>query len=398
MPRILIASILPLALIALMEMTILKTLSALPYWCMVVYIVIATLGYIGALLAITLRGARPIYRPWISNFLVGWSFVALVQKIVLLLLLFVVMLGTMLLSGASVEIAKFIAFGISLIVVAAMVYGITYGKYRYVVEKQEVFFHDLPKSMDGLKVVHISDIHSGTWDSIAGVQKGIDLIQAQEPDLILFTGDLVNISKDEIDPFIHLFKSLQATQGKYAVLGNHDYFGQPRERSLRPAYYEDLYSKFDQMDFDLILNDSRSIDIGEDRMFIAGVENWGHSRYFPKRGDLDKAFANVPDDAFTILMSHDPSHWDLHVKIYDRVIPLTLSGHTHGMQFGINLPFFKWSPVQYRYKQWMGLYNSHGRQLYVNRGFGLLAYPGRVGMSPEVTVLELKCGAGSFKL
>jgi len=144
------------------------------------------------------------------------------------------------------------------------------------------------------------------------------------------------------------------------------------------------------MGFDLIRNDSRILDINDDQLAIVGVENWGHGRYFPKRGDLDQAFTKVPYDLCAILMSHDPSHWDIKVRPYERQVPLTLSGHTHGMQFGINLPFFKWSPVQFRYKRWMGLYQDNGEQLYVNRGFGILGYPGRVGMSPEVTLLTLR--------
>lgn len=384
--------IIPLSLLALLEVTIVRSISSLQEGYLWTYLGISILGYIGGVLAITTRTNRPIDRPRMTNLLVGWSFIALVQKIVLLLLLLLVVISSYLLSDASVEIAKLVVFWVSLMVVAAMLYGITYGKYRYVVEEQDVFFSDLPRALDGLKVIQISDIHAGTWDSVAGVQKGIDLIKAQDPDLILFTGDLVNGNKDEIDPFIHLFASLKATHGKYAVLGNHDYYGQPRERELRPAYYEDLYRKYEDMGFDLINNDSRSIDIGGERLYIAGVENWGHGKYFPKRGDIDKAMINVPEEAFTILMSHDPSHWDLHVKNHRRKIPLTLSGHTHGMQFGINLPFLKWSPVQYRYKHWMGLYESEGRRLYVNRGFGLLAYPGRVGMSPEVTVLHFRKG------
>ena len=380
----------PLSLLVLLEFIIIGTINTDPSWELWAYLLIAVTGYLGAVLGLPTLSTRPLDRNSFSNFLIGFSLIALTQKVILTLFFAVIMLGSFFFSEGLIVHAYAAVFIISLVVVIAMIYGITYGKYRYVTEDVALSFIDLPTDLEGLNVVHISDIHAGTWDSIAGVKKGIKLIQDQNPDLILFTGDLVNTNKDEIDPFIHLFASLEARYGKYAVLGNHDYYGQPRERELRPAYYEDLYSKYDRMGFDLMLNDSRTIDIGSDKLHIVGVENWGHGRYFPKRGDLDEALSNVPEDEFIILMSHDPSHWNLKVKIHPRFIPLTLSGHTHGMQFGINLPFFKWSPVQYRYKQWMGLYESEGRQLYVNRGFGLLGYPGRVGMSPEVTVLRLK--------
>jgi len=286
--------------------------------------------------------------------------------------------------------ALLIVFGVSILPFLAMIYGIIWGKYRYVVEHVTVDYESLPDSFDGLKIVQISDVHSGTWDSLKGVERGIRLIEEQEPDVIVFTGDLVNADKDEIDPFMHLFARLSAPKGKFAVLGNHDYYGQPRDKSQRQAYYDDFFAKYKKMGFDLILNDSRIITKGSDEINLIGVENWGSGRYFPKRGDLDLATQKVKNGAFSILLSHDPSHWTLKVQPHTHHFHLTLSGHTHGRQFGINLPFFKWSPVQYRYKQWMGLYEQAGQYLYVNRGFGLLAYPGRVGMSPEVTLITLR--------
>jgi len=388
--RILLASIVPLSLLALLEITIFRSISSLPVWCKIAYVAIALMGYIGGVLAISQRGVRPIHRSAPVNFLVGWSFVSVTQKVALIIFFLIALIASSFLDPGTAYLVKLGAFILSLGLVLAMTYGLTYGKYRYVKEERDVHFDELPTDLEGLKVVHISDIHSGTWDSKEGVQKGIDLINAQQPDLILFTGDLVNTNKDEIDPFIEQFASLKARYGKYAILGNHDYYGQPREKELRPFYYQDLYGKIERMGFDLILNDSRKVVIGEDTLFLAGVENWGHGRFFPKRGDLDEAFAEVPAEGFTILMSHDPSHWDLKVRKFDRKVPLTLSGHTHAMQFGINLPFFKWSPVKYRYRYWMGLYESDNEKLYVNRGFGVLGYPGRVGMSPEVTVLNLR--------
>ena len=270
-----------------------------------------------------------------------------------------------------------------------MVYGIIWGKYRFRLEEVDLHFQDLPDAFDGLKLVQLSDAHSGTWDSVRGVEKGIRLIEKVAPDLIVFTGDLVNADKDEVNPFMDLFKRLKAPFGKYAVLGNHDYYGQPRDSALRPAYYDDFFSKYRYMEFDLILNDHRKIEKDGKRINLIGVENWGSGRFFPKKGDLELATQQVDPDEFSILLSHDPSHWDLKALQFPQHFHLTLSGHTHGMQFGINLPFFKWSPVQYRYKRWMGLYEEAGQFLYVNRGFGVLGFPGRVGMSPEVTLIRL---------
>jgi len=256
-----------------------------------------------------------------------------------------------------------------------------------------MIFPDLPQAFDGFKIVQISDVHSGSWDSVKQVQRGINIIAGQQADMIVFTGDMVNTNKDEIDPYIHLFAELEAPFGKYAILGNHDYYGQPREANLRPAYYEDFFHKFKQMGWDLILNDNRTISKEEESIKLLGVENWGEGRYFPKRGDLDQALQGVSKDDFTVLLSHDPTHWDHHVKGHDKHIHLTLSGHTHGMQFGINLKWLKWSPVQYRYKKWIGTYEERGQKLYINRGFGYLAFPGRVGMWPEITVITLKRGS-----
>ena len=284
-----------------------------------------------------------------------------------------------------------LAAGVASIPLTTMLYGITKGKYRYTVNKVKVAFKDLPKAFEGFKIVQISDIHSGSFDSISEVARGVAMVNEQNPDLVLFTGDLVNSSKDEIDPYIDVFKKLKGKFGQFAVLGNHDYYGVPRtgKESDVQAYWSDFFSKFKAMNLQLLNNESRRIEKDGSYLQLLGVENWGASRYFPKRGDLDKSLMNCADDDFCVLMSHDPSHWDEKVLSHKKHIHLTLSGHTHGMQFGVNLPNFKWSPVQYRYPRWMGLYKEAGQYLYVNRGFGFLAFPGRVGMWPEITVLEL---------
>ncbi|MEN0047965.1 MAG: metallophosphoesterase, partial [Bacteroidota bacterium] len=269
-----------------------------------------------------------------------------------------------------------------------MLYGITKGKYRYTVNKVKLNFPDLPKAFDGFKIVQISDIHSGSFDDVDKVAEGVAMVNEQAADLLLFTGDLVNSDKDEINPYIDIFKKLEAKEGKYAVLGNHDYYGAPKNDSELDAYWKDFFSKYEQMGFRLMNNENTRIERDGEQIRLLGVENWG-APPFPQIGDLDKALNNVQEDEFCVLMSHDPTHWEHRVLPNKKKIHLTLSGHTHGMQFGINLPGLKWSPVQYRYKRWIGLYEEAKQYLYINRGFGFLAFPGRVGMWPEITVIEL---------
>lgn len=271
----------------------------------------------------------------------------------------------------------------------SLLYGITIGKYRFVVNKLQLGFKELPQNFNGFKVLQISDIHAGSFDSIESVTKGIELINQQDADIVLFTGDLVNMDKNEILPYIQTFKRIKAKFGKFAVLGNHDYIGMDRSDDPH-QYLEDLISIFNEMGFRLLLNESTPIELNGEKIYVAGVENWGRDRWFPRKGDLNKALLNVPNDAFTILMSHDPTHWDETVKKHSRIIPLTLSGHTHGMQFGIDLCGLQWSPVKYRYPQWKGLYEENDRKLYVNIGFGFIGFAGRVGMWPEISVFELQ--------
>ncbi|MEM9849563.1 MAG: metallophosphoesterase [Bacteroidota bacterium] len=280
------------------------------------------------------------------------------------------------------------AAGIAAVPFLGMLYGITKGKYAYTVNKVTLNFPDLPKAFSGFKIVQISDIHSGSFDNPTKVAEGVAMVNAQQPDLILFTGDLVNADKDEINPYLDIFRKLAAPEGKYCVLGNHDYYGAPQDQAASKAYWKDFYSKYEQMGFRLMNNEHAYIERAGEKICLLGVENWG-APPFPQIGDLDKALKNVRADDFCVLMSHDPTHWEHRVLPNEKKIHLTLSGHTHGMQFGINLPGMKWSPVQYRYKRWMGLYEEAQQYLYINRGFGFLAFPGRVGMWPEITVIEL---------
>ncbi len=282
-----------------------------------------------------------------------------------------------------------IAAGIASVPFFSMLYGITKGKYNYQVKKVKLAFKDLPPAFDGFKIVQISDIHAGSLDSQKEVEDAVMLINGLDPDAICFTGDLVNEMKDEINPFIDIFAKLKAKNGKYAVLGNHDYYGVPRDGS-QDAYWDDFYAKFKTMGFDLLNNEHRTLSKDGAEITLAGVENWGAGRWFPKKGDLSKAVEGLAEEAFTVLMSHDPTHWEEHVTKHQKKIHLTMSGHTHGMQFGLNLPGFKWSPAQYRYKHWIGLHENSGEYLYVNPGFGFLGFPGRVGIWPEITEITLK--------
>lgn len=286
------------------------------------------------------------------------------------------------------------ALGLAAIPFLSLLYGMTKGKYNFKVIKQTIFFPDLPDNFDGMTITQISDIHSGSFDDHEEINHAIDMINAQKSDIILFTGDIVNTHATEMHPWIDAFKRIETpAMGKYSVLGNHDY-GEyvtwPSEKDKRDNFnaIKDLHR---QIDFKLLLNENIKLERNGQLITLVGVENWGEG--FKQAGDLSKASSGVKPEDFKILMSHDPSHWEYEVKNNVNNYQLTLSGHTHGLQFGIEIPgIIKWSPVQYRYKQWAGLYENLGRYIYVNRGFGFHAYPGRVGIWPEITVIELKKG------
>lgn len=284
-----------------------------------------------------------------------------------------------------------IGLGIAAIPFFSFLYGITRGKYAYTLHKIDIIDEDLPAAFDGFKIVQISDVHSGSFDSYQSVAEGLQLVQDQNADLILFTGDMVNSNAKEIELFIPLFEKLKAPYGKFSVLGNHDYG--PHWRWEADVEDDDnmraLFEHQKKMGFTLLRNETVLIEKENERINLSGCENWGKGP-FPKKGNLVKTFQEANKDAFTILMSHDPSHWTAQIINHPKKVHLTLSGHTHGMQAGIEIPGFKWSPVKWRYPQWAGLYEEKSQKLYVNRGFGFLGFPGRVGILPEVTLFELK--------
>ncbi len=271
----------------------------------------------------------------------------------------------------------------------SVLYGITKGKYNYRVRRETLYFDDLPDAFDGFTLTQISDIHSGSFDNKEKVNYGIDLVNEQQSDMIVFTGDLVNNVADEMDPWKESFAKLSAKHGVYSILGNHDYgdYGNLTDAE-KVTNFKKLKDTHKEIGFRLLLDEHVPIEKDGEKISLIGVENWGIG--FHQHGDLEKAIKNVDHKDFKILLSHDPSHWEEQVKTHDKHIHLTLSGHTHGMQFGIEIPGIKWSPVKYRYPRWAGLYEESKKYIYINRGFGYLAFPGRVGIWPEITVIELR--------
>ena len=284
-----------------------------------------------------------------------------------------------------------ISLGLAAIPFVSFIYGIVQGKYNYKVLKYQLTFKDLPEAFDGFTITQISDIHSGSFTNKEKIQYGVDLINEQKSDIMLFTGDIVNNKADEMDNWIAVFDKLEAKEGKYSILGNHDYgdymdWDNPQDKIDNFQKVKDIHEK---IGFDLLLDEHRYLEKDGQKIALLGVENWGKG--FNKAGDLQRAAAGIQKEDFKILMSHDPSHWEEKVKKDPFNYQLTLSGHTHGLQMGIEIPgWFKWSPSKYAYKQWAGLYKEAGRVINVNRGFGYHAFPGRVGIWPEITVIELK--------
>lgn len=284
-----------------------------------------------------------------------------------------------------------LAIGIATVPFLGLLYGMAKGKYDYQVHRIKLKFKDLPEAFHGFTITQLSDIHSGSFDSKSDVQRGIALATKQKSDVLLFTGDLVNTTAAEMDPWMDTFSALSAPSGKFSVLGNHDYGDYKAWENVgaKENNLQRLKDIHKEMGFRLLLNENLKIEKSGQYITLIGVENWGKGG-FQKYGDLDKALEGVNGDDFKILMSHDPSHWEAQTLHHPHHIHLTLAGHTHGMQFGIEVPGFKWSPVKYMYKQWAGIYNEGDKYLYVNRGFGFLAYPGRVGIWPEITVITLE--------
>ena len=338
------------------------------------------------------------------QFALGFLLMFLVPKIVIVIVMFaedimrvflklvsvISSRETIAFPGRRAFISK-LALGLASIPFAGFIYGMVQGRYNFKVFKYALSFEDLPEAFDGMTITQISDIHSGSFTDREKIQYGVDLIKEQKSDLLLFTGDIVNDKFDEMLPWIDVFKTLDAPLGKFSILGNHDYgdYVEWKNKEDKTKNFQAIKDLHPKIGFDLLLNEHRYIEKDGQKIALIGIENWGKG--FNKAGDLDKASRGVNKEDFKILMSHDPSHWELKVKQDDFNYHLTLSGHTHGLQMGIEIPgYFRWSPSQYIYKQWAGLYNEFGRYINVNRGFGYHAFRGRVGIWPEITVITLK--------
>ena len=285
---------------------------------------------------------------------------------------------------------SWLGLGLGSTLFGTLLYGFS-NKYNYQVQKISMAFNNLPKAFKGLKIIHISDIHSGSFQDAKAVEHGVNLILQQNADLILFTGDLVNDRHTEIVEYISIFNKLTAPLGVYSTLGNHDYgdYVQWETQAGKDENLNNLKQAHQTLGWRLLMNEHVALEKNGEKIALLGIENWGAKGNFPKYGKMKDAHAGTEHYPFKLLMSHDPSHWDAEVKPLYKDIDLMLSGHTHGMQFGVELPFFKFSPVQWMYKQWAGLYEDGNQKLYVNRGFGFIGYPGRVGILPEITLIEL---------
>lgn len=275
----------------------------------------------------------------------------------------------------------------------SMGYGIITGAHDYRVRRQRIALPNLPKSFDGLTIGQVSDIHSGSFFNKTAVKGGVEMLLKEKPDIIFFTGDLVNNEATEVEDYITIFGKIAAPLGVFSILGNHDYgdYMQWGSQTAKVKNLEDVVAAHKIMGWDILMDENRIIEQGAEKIAIIGNQNWGAGR-FAKYGNLEKAYKGTEEASVKILLSHDPSHWDAQVLPNYPDIDVMFAGHTHGFQFGVEIGGFKWSPAQYAYKQWAGLYSQGNQHLYVNRGFGYLGYPGRIGMPPEITMIELVRG------
>lgn len=300
-------------------------------------------------------------------------------------------------NGEGISRAKFLSYtalGVAAIPLSSMIYGMVKTAFDFKLRRTKVSLPALPNAFEGLKIAQISDVHSGSFFNSSAFEKAVELIMAEKPDVIFFTGDLVNDRSSEAEPHIESWKKLKAPLGVYSILGNHDYgdYVVWESQEAKDANLQRLKDIQKEMGWDLLLNEHRVLEKDGEKIGLIGVENWGGALRFPRKGDIPKAKEGMPDVPVKLLLSHDPSHWEAQVRKDHKDIDITFSGHTHGFQFGIEIPGFKWSPSQYVYRQWAGLYSEDNQHIYVNRGLGFLGYLGRVGIKPEITIMELSKG------
>ncbi|HRG38716.1 MAG TPA: metallophosphoesterase [Bacteroidia bacterium] len=286
---------------------------------------------------------------------------------------------------------NYVALGMTAIPFAGFIYGMVRGAFNYTIHRTRVVLPNLPPEFNGFKIVQLSDIHSGSFTSTKHVEEAVRIVLEQNADVIFFTGDLVNNEATEMRPFMNVLNKLNAPHGVFSTLGNHDYgdYVQWETPQAKKQNLDDLKDVHKQLGWRLLMNEHVPLTKGDASIALLGVENWGGNLSFPKYGDLKKAHTGTEKYPVKLLLSHDPSHWDKQVKPEYGDIDITFSGHTHGFQMGMEVPGFKWSPSKYIYKEWAGLYTDGNQHIYVNRGLGFLGYPGRVGISPEITVMEL---------
>lgn len=341
----------------------------------------------------------------INNFLRAFLFIAYLSKFVIAGVLLIDDIRRLLFTGyqsiagngGAVDTgrSKFLTqFGVLLgsLPFVSLTYGILRNPYRYQLFSQKVNIPNLPAALQGLKVIQISDIHSGSFTLKEPIKRAIEMINSEKPDLVFFTGDLVNNEAREMEPYLDVFDKIEAKYGVYSVLGNHDYGDYIRwdSHEEKVQNMERLFATHKRLGWQLLRNENRMVEVKGHQVAVLGVENYSAHPRFPKYGDLARASEGTEGAALKLLLSHDPTHWEDQVIKEFKDVAVTFSGHTHGMQFGVEIPgWFKWSPIQYIYKQWAGLYEREGQYLYVNRGFGFLGYPGRVGILPEITMMEL---------
>lgn len=367
----------------------------------VVYWAVFAITAVTVILFTLTRGTPPNN---IKNYLASILFIIFACKLVVAVFLFLddlIRLGKVVLNSTSKEPSfdpsrnRFLS-QLGLVVAAipfsAFIYGMVRGAYNYQVKRVTLRFPNLPKAFDGYKMLQISDLHTGSFNSTDPLKEAVNLINKQEADLVFFTGDLVNNMAVEVQEHIDTLKEIKAKTAVFSVLGNHDYgdYVSWETPEVKRQNLKTLIDSHGRMGWQILMNENRLIEKDGEHIAVLGVENWGNRAGFPKYGNLSRAYAGAENTPFKVLLSHDPSHWDGEINKNFKDIDLTLSGHTHGMQFGINIPGWKWSPVQYVYKQWAGLYQKGKQYLYVNTGLGFLGYPGRVGFLPEITVFELR--------
>lgn len=285
-----------------------------------------------------------------------------------------------------------LAMASAILPISTLSWGLFRTAYNFKIHRQKIASAKIPKAFQGFRILQISDIHTGSLQGEGQLQKAIDIIKEEKPDLIVFTGDLVNNRTDEAFAYKHVLSQLNAPHGVFSTLGNHDYgdYASWDSKAAKDQNMKEMIDLHGELGWKLMLNESVPIEKDGESFTLIGIENWGGNLNFKRYGDLKKAYEKVDTSSFQVLLSHDPSHWNIEVSKDFQDIDLTLSGHTHGFQFGIEIPGFKWSPSKYFYPHWAGIYGTETQQLYVNRGLGCLGYMGRIGIRPEITILELQ--------